>query len=255
MFFRNTKLIKSPTSREKVIFQCDQKFFEDYAFYNLLSCNNVGHDVHIHFINVDDAFLKKVTALNLNIDLSISTEDVDTNINYYKLKSYYFTSRYFITDYLFENALIDIAYITDADIIFNERINIPFSKLGVLYYPRYENNLWKQSGANFLYITKDKHSFLKKIIDEYNKKLLTTDFEMINESIPKYERSNLYALDQVCISLALKTEDLTSTDFINLCQIENFLSNKTMTCKIWSLTAKKNETTKQILKEKFNQLF
>jgi hypothetical protein len=255
MFFQDIQIVKSPSSRHKVIFQCDKKYFNDYAFYNLLSCNDVGHDVHIHFINIDELYLQKVLDLDLKIDLSISIENVDTNINYYKLKSYYFTSRYFITDYLFEQNLIDHAYITDADIIFNEHISVLDYDLGVLYYPGYEDNLWKQTGANFLSISKNKKKFLEKIIAEYRKKLPTINFESIHEDMPKYERANMYALDQVCMSIAMKTEDVTSEKFLNLTQIDRFIRNKDMTYKIWSLTARKNPATIEILKNRFKRSF
>jgi hypothetical protein len=73
--------------------------------------------------------------------------------------------------------------------------------------------------------------------------------------MPKYERANMYALDQVCISIAMQSEDTTSIDFLNLTQIEKFLGNKDLSCKIWSLTAKKNEETQKILLDRFKRSF
>jgi phage pi2 protein 07 len=255
MFFQNVKIIKYPSSKERVVFQCDEFYFKNYGFYNLLSCDQLNQDVHIHFINVSDDFLNKVLNLDLSIDLSISLEIVNTNVNFYKLKSYYFTSRYFIADYLFDKNLLDRAYITDADIIFNERISIQNSKLGVLHYPNYQGNLWKQTGANFLFVSKDRKDFIKKIITEYNLKLLQINFENINDEMPKYERSNMYGLDQVCMSIAMQSEDTASPYFLNLNEIERFIGNKDMTCKIWSLTSKKNEETTKILFDRFKRLF
>lgn len=254
-FFKNIQIIKKPISKNVVVFQCDQNYFENYGFYNLLSCDDVGHDVHIHFINVDNVFIEKVLNTPLNINLSISIESLDTNINFYKLKSYYFTSRYFITDYLFKNDLIDSAYIVDADIIFNEHISILEYDLGVLYYPQYKDNLWKQTGANFLYVNKNKKDFIENLINEYKERLLTNNFESIHDSMPKYERANLYALDQVCMSTLMKEEIINSNKFLNLNQIDRFIGNKDMTCKIWSLTARKNSDTKKILRERFKKLF
>ena len=255
MFFENIKLVKSPCSTQRVIFQCDEFYFRNYGFYNLLSCDELNQDVHIHFINVSDEFLSKVLDLRLSIDLSISCEILNTDVNFYKLKSYYFTSRYFITDYLFSKNLIDLAYVIDADIIFNEKISLQNSKLGVLYYPEYKDNLWKQTGANFLLISKDRKDFLKKIIEEYHSRLSQINFECIHEKMPKYERANMYALDQVCMSIAMQSEDTKSLDFINLNQIENFIGNKNMTCKIWSLTARKNNETQKILLNRFKRSF
>ena len=255
MFFQNIELIKYPNSKERVVFQCNEFYFKHYGFYNLLSCDQLNQDVHIHFINVSNNFLQKILDLKLSIDLSISLEILNTDINFYKLKSYYFTSRYFIADYLFDKNLLDKAYITDADIIFNEKISIQNSKLGVLYYPNFENNLWKQTGANFLFVSKDRKDFLKKIITEYNSRLPQIDFDSIHEKMPKYERSNMYALDQVCMSIAMQSENTESPDFLNLNEIEKFLGNKDMTCKIWSLTAKKNDATAKILLDRFKKTF
>jgi len=156
---------------------------------------------------------------------------------------------------LFEQNLIDSAYITDSDIIFNEHIPLPSEALGVLYYPGYINNLWKQTGANFLYVSKKRHDFIKKIISEYNKKLSETNFEIINEQMPKYERANLYALDQVCMSIVMQLEDTNSKDFLNLNSIDKFIGNKDTTCKIWSLTANKNENSRKALLERFKLVF
>ena len=254
-FFKNIQIIKKPISKNVVVFQCDQNYFQNYGFYNLLSCDKLNQDVHIHFINVSDEFLSKVLDLQLSIDLSISCEVINTDVNFYKLKSYYFTSRYFITDYLFSKNLIDLAYVTDADIIFNEKISLQNYKLGVLYYPEYKDNLWKQTGANFLLISKDRKDFLRKIIEEYYSRLSQTNFESIHEEMSKYERANMYALDQVCMSIAMQSEDTKSLDFINLNQIENFIGNKNMTCKIWSLTARKNNETQKILLNRFKRSF
>jgi hypothetical protein len=254
-FFKNIQIIKKPISKNVVVFQCDQNYFQNYGFYNPLSCDKLNQDVHIHFINVSDEFLSKVLDLQLSIDLSISCEVINTDVNFYKLKSYYFTSRYFITDYLFSKNLIDLAYVTDADIIFNEKISLQNYKLGVLYYPEYKDNLWKQTGANFLLISKDRKDFLRKIIEEYYSRLSQINFESIHEEMPKYERANMYALDQVCISIAMQSEDTTSIDFLNLTQIEKFLGNKDLSCKIWSLTAKKNEETQKILLDRFKRSF
>ena len=257
MFFRNINFHRYPKSKEKVVFQCDEFYFKNYAFYNLLSCNNVGYDVHIHFINPSKEFLNKVENINLDIDLSVTTEYLLTeNINHYKLKSYYFCSRYYITDLLFSNNLIEKAYITDADIIFNEKIL--FDKkinLAVMYSPEYDN-LWKQTGANFLYVSKYRADFIKKIINLYQKKLQEINFDAIHEGMDKVTRANMYGLDQVCMSLQMMDENLTSEDFLDLKYIDNFLS-KTSNTKIWSFTgpAKKDPQLQTTLFKKFKISF
>ena len=247
-FFNNIKIVKSPKSKSVVIFQCDESFFNNYGIYNLASCEKNNLDVHIHFINVDEDFLNRINSVDIDINLSYSTETIDTNINFYKLKSYYFCSRYFITNYLFDNKMIESAFITDADIIFIERIEIPKEKkLGILYYPD-QTNLWKQTGANISYIHKEKQSFLKTVIELYNQRLESTDFNTINDDMDKFERANLYALDQVCMSLALQNNFIDS-QFLNLTTIDNFIG-KNKNTKIWSLTGgrqKSNPDLKKIL--------
>jgi hypothetical protein len=246
-YFQQLKMIVPPKSRNKVIFACDGDYFNSYGIYNLLSCNNYNHDVHVHIINPTEKLLNKINELTLSIDLSISIEELDTsNINFYKLKSYYFCSRYFICDYLFNNDLIDTAYITDADVIFNENISFDNTvTLGILYYPKYES-LWKQTGANFLYVTKERKSFVNKIVNLYQKYVETNDFETISDSMDKSVRADIYGLDQVCMSEIIKNE----TDFFNLATIENFVSKK-QNSQIWSLTGpwKKNPNIKSILKK------
>ena len=233
-FFKNYEIIKVPSSNNPVVFQCDENFFNNYGIHNLASCEKNNMDVHIHFINPSDKFLKKIDNLDLKIKFSYSKESIDTDINFFKLKSYYFCSRYYITNHLFDQDLIQGAFITDADIIFNEHIVIPKDKeLGILYYPS-QDNLWKQTGANISYVSKRKRSFLEIVIKIYEQRLQNTDFDRITSEMPKMERANLYALDQVCMSLALQ-ENFIDETFINLATIDNFIS-KNKNTKIWSLT-------------------
>ena len=247
-FFNNVKIIKKPKSKSVVIFQCDEDFFNNYGIYNLASCEKNNLDVHIHFINPKEEFLDRIDKFNTCINFSYSVEEINTNINFYKLKSYYFCSRYFITDHLFNNNLIEDAFITDADIIFNDCISIPKeTKLGILYYPHH-NNLWKQTGANISYVHKEKHSFLKTVIEIYKQKLDNTDFDIISENMDKFERANLYALDQVCMSLALQ-QGFIDSKFLNLASLDKFIG-KNKNTKIWSLTGggqKGNPNLKKML--------
>jgi hypothetical protein len=253
MFFQDVELISRPNGREKVIFQCDENYFINYGIYNLFSCDNHGHDVHLHLINPSDSLLEQIKNLKLSIDLSISKEKLTTtNINFYKLKSYYFCSRYFISNLLFEQNLISKAYIVDADIIFNERINFDNSvELGILYYPQYDT-LWKKTGANFLYVTDKRKNFIKNIVNLYNEKIQHIPFETITENMEKLQRANMYGLDQVCMSELITQEH----DFFNLCNLENFVTKK-QDSKIWSLTGpwKKNPDIKKLLEKQVNRSF
>jgi hypothetical protein len=253
MFFQDIKFISKPKTKEKVVFQCDENYFINYGIYNLFSCDKHGHDVHIHLINPSDLLLEQIKNLKLSIDLSISTEQLEiTNINFYKLKSYYFCSRYFISDLLFEKNLISKAYIVDADVIFNERIDFDNSiELGVLYYPHHDT-LWKQTGANFLYVTDKRKNFLRNIVNLYNEKVQHIPFELINENMEKLQRANMYGLDQVCMSELISQEH----NFFNLCGLENFLS-KNQSSKIWSLTGpwKLNPNIKNLLEQQVNRSF
>jgi len=248
--FKDVKVLVPPNTKHRVVFQCDEYYYDNFAIYNLLSCNNIDQDVHIHFINPSKNFLDKVLNLNLKINLSISTEILDTDINFYKLKSYYFVSRYFVANMLFDLNLLDSAYITDADIVFNEKIIIPDTvSLGVLYYPQH-NNLWKQTGANFLFVKKERQQFLKNLIADYFDRLSKTDFNAINDNMDKITRSNIYALDQVCMSHVLQKEN----DFFNLISIPNLIG-KFDSYKIWTLTGgkqKNREDIREKLRSKFN---
>jgi hypothetical protein len=253
MFFQDIKFISKPKTKEKVVFQCDENYFINYGIYNLFSCDNHGHDVHIHLINPSELLLEQIKNLKLSIDLSISTEQLEiTNINFYKLKSYYFCSRYFISNLLFEKNLISKAYIVDADVIFNQRINFDNSiELGVLYYPHYDT-LWKQTGANFLYVTEKRKNFLRNIVNLYNEKVQHIPFELINENMEKLQRANMYGLDQVCMSELIAQEH----NFFNLCDLENFLS-KNQSAKVWSLTGpwKQNPNIKNLLEQQVRRSF
>jgi hypothetical protein len=253
MFFQDIKFISEPKTKEKVVFQCDENYFINYGIYNLFSCDKHGHDVHIHLINPSDLLLEQIKNLKLSIDLSISTEQLEiTNINFYKLKSYYFCSRYFISDLLFEKNLISKAYIVDADVIFNQRINFDNSiELGVLYYPHHDT-LWKQTGANFLYVTEKRKNFLRNIVNLYNEKVQHIPFELINENMEKLQRANMYGLDQVCMSELISQEH----NFFNLCGLENFIS-KNQSSKIWSLTGhwKQNPNIKNLLEQQVSRSF
>jgi hypothetical protein len=255
-FFNNYQIIKPPTSSSPVVFQCDENFFNRYGIYNLISCEKNNMDVHIHFINPTHLFLDKINGLDTKINLSYSKEFIDTDINFYKLKSYYFCSRYFITNYLFELNLIQEAFITDADIIFNENIKIPQGKnLGILYYPT-QDSLWKKTGANISYVSRERKLFLETVIKIYKQRLQDTDFDSITMDMPKLERANLYALDQVCMSLALQ-ENFIDDHFVNLTSIPNLIS-KNNTTKIWSLTGagqKSNPKVHAVLNDMFDSYF
>jgi hypothetical protein len=153
---------------------------------------------------------------------------------------------------LFEQNLISKAYIVDADIIFNERINFDNSvELGILYYPQYDT-LWKKTGANFLYVTDKRKNFIKNIVNLYNEKIQHIPFETITENMEKLQRANMYGLDQVCMSELITQEH----DFFNLCNLENFVTKK-QDSKIWSLTGpwKKNPDIKKLLEKQVNRSF
>lgn len=250
MFFKDVDIVKSPKSDKKVIFQCDQFYFEKFGLFNLASCVRVGLDVHIHFINTDKKIIDFLSNKDLPIDLSLSTEKLDTDINFYKLKSYYFCSRYFITSLLFQNSNLSTAYVVDADIVFNESVSFESRiDLGVLHYPN-QNNLWKKSGANFLLVKKNKQQFIHNLVKLYNEKIKEIDFESINDDMDKFSKANLYGLDQVCISTLIDQEQ----DFFNLTSINRLISKSREDSKIWSFTGggtKSDPNLQSYLQEKF----
>jgi len=249
-FYKNCEILQIPKSNLPVIFQCDDYYFYNFGIYNLLSCNNVGQDVHIHLINPSNKLVLDLTNAKLDINLGISYETIDININQYKLKSYYYCSRYFITKELFDKQLIKSAYITDCDIVFNKKIVFENDiSLGVLYYPKHKN-LWKQTGANFTFVTHYRSEFIENTIQEYKKRLANTNFQIITDKMDKIEKANIFALDQVCMSLALQKEK----HFTNLAELPHFIS-KQRDSNIWSLTGgqqKNDPKVHEFLKNKFS---
>ena len=249
-FYKNCEILQKKQMELPVIFQCDDYYFYNFGIYNLLSCNEVGQDVHIHLINPSNKLVSDLINADLDIKLGISYETVNTLINQYKLKSYYYCARYFIAQELFEKNFIDSAYITDCDIIFNKKITFEKNvSLGILHYP-YHNNLWKQTGANFTYVTSQRRSFIDNTINEYISRLENTNFDLISDKMDKITKANIFALDQVCMSLALQKE----TNFTNLAEIPKFCS-KHRDSDIWSLTGgnqKNDPKVHDFLKNKFS---
>ena len=69
----------------------------------------------------------------------------------------------------------------------------------------------------------------------------------------KFERANLYALDQVCMSMVI--EEFMDDKFLNISSIKNLIGKNT-TNTIWSLTGggqKGNPEIKELLLQRFRE--
>lgn len=227
------KFINYPRSFDIVVFSCDENYFLKYGIYNILSCNRINQDVHVNVINPSDVFFNILEKLKskLEITLSISFERVEIE-NFYAMKSYLFCNRYLISLYLFNNCLIDSIYITDADIVFKERLIFnEDEKLGLNYMPNNET-LWKKCSGNFVFIRKNKIDFLSKVVSEFLKRYKETQWADFS-SYTKIDRANVVGLDQVCLSYVLENYD--KEGFFNTAKFVSKNKN-CQTAKIWTLT-------------------
>lgn len=257
LLFQNVNYLETPTTKELVVFSCDQKYFEKYGIFNLLSCNKINYDVHLHLINATDDFKRLRDSLqnNLSIKFTVSLENVDLNsISQDQLKTYYYCSRFFIANDLFENYNLEKIYITDADVFFNNRIEINENISLALNYKPEESHLWRQVSAPFIFIKKEKKQFLKNVISEYKLRLDSTDFSILDNITDKYRRGDILGLDQVCLAKNL-TPDILKNGFLNLNQNPNIVSKNENDSCVWIMTnqnAKKDKDLKIKLKEKIN---
>jgi hypothetical protein len=245
IFFQNIKYLNCYNDVD-VVFSCDDVYFHDYGIFNLKSCINSSLYPHCHIINPSTKTLDVIEEYKDKASFSIENLSID-KLNPYLLKTYYYCARFFIAKDLFEKSYSIKLWITDADIIFNKK---PFMnnnvKLGISYNKEYLD-LWKQTQASLIYITKDKKKFLDQVIDEYLKKITVINFNSIETIVDKYEKGNLIGLDQVCMSIVLSRYYLEDKNFINLHDMPN-LKSKNNNSDVTILVGKnKKNKIKQLL--------
>lgn len=257
-FFKNSKFVSYPKNDEVVIFSCDDKYFKTYGFYTLISLDKVSYNTHIHVINPTQESISQYNSIvkKLINQHSISTELIDFfETSEPEVKSYYFMSRFFLANHIFENYACKSLFITDADLIFNERIDIPTSVgLAFNYRPERET-LWEKSAAYLVYVTEKRKSFIVELLNEYKTRHSITDFSKIPFLDKKIDRLNLAGLDQVCLTCVLEKQ-CDKTDFLNLRTIESLESKGEFSGKIWVLVGKgKKIMPENYLRNKFMEYF
>lgn len=250
-FLSKISFYKDNDSDFKVIFSCDDIYFKKYGLYNLLSCKKVGHSAHVHLINPTNESFSIIDNLQID-DYSISYEYIDISfLNFYQLKTYYYCSRFFITNFLFDHKNLKKSIITDADVIFNEKVYWPTNVYLGVDYKSNEDQPWRQVAGPVVLVTIECKSFLTDVIEDYKNKVNYTDFSILESIKDKYERGNILGLDQVCMANNLKK--YINSNFLNL-KDTDIKSKDRNSGKIWILTNnnfKKNPNMQKELEEMF----
>lgn len=231
--FKIVNYIQPPILKELVCFSCDNEYFLKYAIYNIQSCLKNHQAVHCHVINPSVESEKIIKNLNSEI-VSFSIEFIDfQNCNLYQIKTYYYCCRFYIAEDLFEKFDISSLWITDADVIFNEKIDpLVDKKLGVFYNPD-GFDLWRKTTANLFFVHKDEKKFLSRVIEEYESRYNCIDFDKIDQTMSKHERANLVGLDQVSMSAVIEKFYLNDINFCILDSTSNLKGKHRAGVKVW----------------------
>jgi len=223
----------------KVLFSCDAIYFQKYGMYNVLSCNNTENAVHAHIINPDQTCKELVDDLKsyCNIDFTFSYEYKNfSNYNQYQIKSYYYMRRFYIAKDELKN--LNCVLITDADVIFNKKINFNL-KLGLQYIPKNEG-LWRKTSAAVVFVHRDYINFLEKVLNEYEKQIKNIDYSVLDTNVDKLTKGNLVGLDQVCLTKVIESDYVDDKNFINLYQNRKIISKRQNEADIWILVGNKH---------------
>ena len=252
-FFSNISFYKNIDSDYKVVFSCDDVYFNKYGFYNLLSCDKVGHDTHVHLINPSEQTILALENLHLKNNHSFSFENIDIkSVNYYQLKTYYYCSRFFIANFLLEHSDIKKIIITDADVIFNKKVFWPENiYLGLEYKPE-EKHLWRQVAGPVVLVSLESKSFLEDVILDYKNRVDHTDFKILETLTDKYVRGDILGLDQVCMANNIKK--YLNDNFLNLKNNTDIKSKNRNQSSVWILT-NNNSKNRSTLQKELEEMF
>lgn len=258
MFFKNVDFDSYPKDKNISVFACDDIYFKKYGIYTLISLDKLLYNTHIHLINPTKESIETYKQLLLKLagNHSFSAEYLDfSTVSEPEKKSYFFMSRYFLSQYLFSSFDIENMFIIDADLIFNHRIELKSNVNIAFNYRPERNTLWERSAAYLVYVTRNRKSFIDEIIEEYRTRHLETNFEEIPKLEKKIDRVNLAGLDQVCLTSVLERQD-NIEDFFNLRDIESLESKGEFSGKIWVLVGKnKRLLADDYLKLKYKEYF
>jgi len=219
--FKNVQYVKEPLTTTNVTFSCDDIYFQKYGINNIASCLTAGLVPHCHVINPSKKTKKYLN--DINISYSIEILDID-QFNEYQLKTYYYCSRFFVANDLFNKFYIDELWISDADVLFNNKPVVPDDKTLGISYNETQLSLWKQTQASLIYVKQSKKLFIEQVLLEYLIKFQNTNFKILETITDKYERGNILGLDQVCMSLVFNKYYRIDPGFINLHDIEGLKS-------------------------------
>lgn len=256
MFFQNFQTVKSNDQTNTVIFACDPVYWYQWGRFTAMSCDTVGHNIHVHLIGNDAKCQKDILSLanRFKVNLSLTTEPTPTDIHPYAKLSYYYCARFYAARYLFETTDLQEAYITDCDIIFDRAISFPKDKtIGIDHRP-HQDNIWRKVNCNLVMVERSKKDFISTIINRYESTYNKTNFSEIDAEVnqstvgSKLEGSKLakhqrgvrgmrVGLDQVSIAQEIE-HILNDPGFFNLREKQYRLVDKTPGRPIWTLTGK-----------------
>lgn len=234
--FENITYISNPTDKTSICFSCDDEYFKKYGQYNIKSCIKTNQSAHCHIINPSPESLEIIKS-NIKKTISFSIEINDfNNCNRYQIKTYYYCSRFYLGKHLFNKFNLSHLWITDADVIFHEKVEpIQNTKLSVAYNKNGEC-LWKKTTGAIIFICYERKNFLDHVIDEYEKRYNNIDLNTLSNIMlnpNKNIKGDLLGLDQVSMAVVIEKYYLNDPDFLNLSTIANLKSKKEKECKIW----------------------
>lgn len=209
------------------------------------SCINTNQIVHCHIINPSEESLILANKIKNNL-VSISVEDLDIeNLNKYQILSYYFCSRFFIARDLFEKYNVSGLWITDTDVWFNEKLEIPVDKKLCVDYNPLADNLWKQTTGNIIFVHTDFQLFLTQVVDEYLARYKSTDFDKISDNLDKITKSNLVGLDQVSMAVVIDKYYKSSPWFSTLSIFSSLKGKHKEGVKVWIPVGKSKDCVRE----------
>lgn len=251
-FFTDIHIFSSPMQKDNIVVSADDIYFKKFGKIIIHSCIKSNNNIHIHVVNPTYDTLLEFKNYDVN-RISFSYEYLDISyIHNLLIKTYYYVSRYFITNFLFENYNLNNTFICDIDMFFYKKINLPDDKeIGIFYSPE-KNSPWKQSSAGFVFINKNKKHFLKNLISNYLEKIISIDYVWVENNLSGLEKANLVGLDQVCLTEELQ-KFLDDPTFLNLNTVSTFISkNDDPNYVAWNLIrAKKDPNFNEYIKNRF----
>lgn len=243
--FKDIRFIKPPSKETSICFSCDSIYFKRYGQYTLQSAIKTHQVAHCHIINPSSDVLDIIDKFKeFNVSFSIENLEI-SKLHKYQLLSYYFCSRFFVAELLFNNFEIEYLWITDTDVLFDQYIGRPDDKKLCVDYDPNADNLWKKTTGNIIYVNSDKKHFLNLVINEYIKRYNQINFNLIADDADKLTRGNLIGLDQVSMSVVIENNFLNDQEFSGLGIIPNLKGKTRGSVKVWTPVGKSKDNFKE----------